>query len=263
MTARECLQILREIKDVAFATVDEKGLPHVRIIDVMLVEEEKLYFCTARGKDFYRQLTETHRTEITGLNREYQMVRISGTVNRLTDQKKWIDRIFEANPSMNDIYPGESRYILEPFCMEEGQIEFLILGRARYTGRALRSAGRKYRRKGSRSRTSVSDAANVKRSVRSSAYWKVNHLRSARSTACTADHVMKTVLYRRFKEEVRKDGKRYMDTADREDSFFRGAASGASGDFPPCYCDRDPCGRTGRDPDQRISAGGKADAGGH
>lgn len=130
MTARECLQILREIKDVAFATVDEKGLPHVRIIDVMLVEEEKLYFCTARGKDFYRQLTETQRTEITGLNREYQMVRISGTVNRLTDQKKWIDRIFEANPSMNDVYPGESRYILEPFCMEEGQIEFFDLGKS-------------------------------------------------------------------------------------------------------------------------------------
>ena len=70
MTARECLQILREIKDVAFATVDEKGLPHVRIIDVMLVEEEKLYFCTARGKDFYRKLTEIHRAESMGLNRE-------------------------------------------------------------------------------------------------------------------------------------------------------------------------------------------------
>jgi uncharacterized pyridoxamine 5'-phosphate oxidase family protein/NAD-dependent dihydropyrimidine dehydrogenase PreA subunit len=110
--------------------VDEKGLPHVRIIDVMLVKEEKLYFCTARGKDFYRQLTETHHTEITGLNREYQMVRISGTVNRLTDQKKWIDRIFEVNPSMNDVYPGESRYILEPFCMEEGQIEFFDLGKS-------------------------------------------------------------------------------------------------------------------------------------
>ena len=48
MTARECFQILREIKDAAFATTDEEGRPHNRIIDVMLVEEEKLYFCTAR-----------------------------------------------------------------------------------------------------------------------------------------------------------------------------------------------------------------------
>ena len=53
MNIQDCLQLLREIKDVAFATVDEKGFPQVRIIDVMIVENEKLYFCTARGKDFY------------------------------------------------------------------------------------------------------------------------------------------------------------------------------------------------------------------
>ena len=98
MTAKECLQILRDIKDVAFATVDEKGMPHARMIDVMLVEEEKLYFCTARGKNFYRQLENLPRTEITGMNREYQMVRLSGKVKRLADQKKWIDRIFRENP---------------------------------------------------------------------------------------------------------------------------------------------------------------------
>ena len=112
MTAKECLQILRDIKDVAFATVDEKGMPHARMIDVMLVEEEKLYFCTARGKNFYRQLENLPRTEITGMNREYQMVRLSGKVKRLADQKKWIDRIFRENPSMNDVYPHDSRYIL-------------------------------------------------------------------------------------------------------------------------------------------------------
>ena len=36
MKAQDCLDILREIKDVAFATVDEKGKPQVRIIDVMI-----------------------------------------------------------------------------------------------------------------------------------------------------------------------------------------------------------------------------------
>ena len=42
MNAQKCLEILRKIKDVSFATVDEKGLPQVRIIDVMIVEDEKL-----------------------------------------------------------------------------------------------------------------------------------------------------------------------------------------------------------------------------
>ena len=55
MNVSTCLNILREIKDVAFATVDENNQPQVRIIDVMLVEDNKLYFCTARGKDFYKQ----------------------------------------------------------------------------------------------------------------------------------------------------------------------------------------------------------------
>ena len=48
MKAQDCLQILRDVKDVTFSTVDEKGLPQARIIDVMIVEEGKLYFCTAR-----------------------------------------------------------------------------------------------------------------------------------------------------------------------------------------------------------------------
>ena len=128
MTAQECLQILRNVKDVAFATTDEDEFPQVRMIDVMLVEEGKLYFCTARGKDFYRQLISSGRAAVTGLNREYQMVRVSGKVRKLSDQKAWIDRIFEENPSMKGVYPGESRYILEPFCLDNGQIEFFDLG---------------------------------------------------------------------------------------------------------------------------------------
>ena len=59
MKIKKCLQILREIKDIAFASVDENGNPQVRIIDVMLIEHEKLYFCTAKGKPFYKQLIDS------------------------------------------------------------------------------------------------------------------------------------------------------------------------------------------------------------
>lgn len=129
MTAQDCIRMLREIKDVAFATVDEKGQPQIRIIDVMLAEGEKLYFCTARGKDFYREITSAGRTAIAAMNEKYQMIRLNGTAEKLADQKKWIDRIFEENPSMNQVYPGESRYILEPFCIKSGQVEFFDLGK--------------------------------------------------------------------------------------------------------------------------------------
>lgn len=130
MTAADCLQILREIKDVAFATVDEQGRPQVRIIDVMLIDAESLYFCTSRGKDFYRQLTGSGLVALTGMNQAYQMVRLNGRAKKLPEQKEWIDRIFEANPSMNAVYPGDSRYVLEPFRIDNGRLEFFDLGRS-------------------------------------------------------------------------------------------------------------------------------------
>lgn len=130
MKVKDCLEILRDIKDVAFATVDEKGHPQNRIIDVMLVEEEKLYFCVARGKDFYLQLMKNNYVAITGLNKEFKMVRLNGEVKRLDKQKLWINRIFEENPVMNDVYPSDSRYILEAFCIEKGQLEFFDLGKS-------------------------------------------------------------------------------------------------------------------------------------
>ena len=130
MNAQNCLEILREIKDVTFATVNDEGKPEARIIDVMIVEKDKLYFCTGRGKDFYRQLLEHPDVAVTGLNKEFQMVRLSGKAEKLTDQKYWIDRIFQENPMMNDMYPGESRYILEPFCISSGELEFFDLGKS-------------------------------------------------------------------------------------------------------------------------------------
>ena len=129
MQAGDCLQILREIKDVSFASVDEQGNPQVRIIDVMLVEDEKLYFCTSRGKDFHRQLLQHPQIAITGMNSAYQMVRLQGRSIRLSQQEYWIHRIFDENPSMKDVYPGNSFSILDAFVVCDAQLEFFDLGR--------------------------------------------------------------------------------------------------------------------------------------
>jgi len=129
MDANTCLKMLREIKDVAFATVDEKGKPQIRMIDVMFVEDEKLYFCTARGKDFYAQLMRDENIAITGMNQEYQMLRLSGKAHKLDNHREWIDKIFDENRSMNSVYSGDSRYVLEPFCVDYGVVEFFDLGK--------------------------------------------------------------------------------------------------------------------------------------
>lgn len=48
----EYLKFLRELKSVAIATID-RDRPAVRIADLMIVEEEKLYFIVPTGSVLY------------------------------------------------------------------------------------------------------------------------------------------------------------------------------------------------------------------
>jgi putative 4Fe-4S binding domain protein len=117
---------LRGIRACAFATLDRNGLPAVRIIDVMLKEEGHLFFYTARGKDFCKELLANSTVAVTGLNGKWQTVHLMGRAERLADaeQHAMIDRIFEENSLMNKVYPGDTHYILEAFVIAEGSIEF-------------------------------------------------------------------------------------------------------------------------------------------
>lgn len=127
MNNQKYFDIMREIKDVSFATVDKDGHPQVRIIDIMFTEDEKLYFVTARGKSFYRELMDSKEVAVAGMNKAWQTVRLSGKVKQV--EQNLLERVFAENPSMNSVYPGKSRYILEVFCLYEGQGEFFDLGK--------------------------------------------------------------------------------------------------------------------------------------
>ena len=128
--AAYCLRFLREVRDVAFATVDEEGLPAVRVIDVMMVEDGRLYFVAARGKAFYVDIMRTRFTAIVGQSQDFRTCRLRGRVERPDDEAerhRLIDRIFELNPSMPELYPGDSRYVLEPFYLQDAQGEYFDL----------------------------------------------------------------------------------------------------------------------------------------
>jgi uncharacterized pyridoxamine 5'-phosphate oxidase family protein len=125
MDAGKCLKILRDIRDVTFATVDSGGRPDARIIDVMIVEGEKLYFVAARGKEFYRQVTDSGEVAISGMTCGYVAVRMTGKVEKVG--KEWGDRVFEQNPTIEVMYPGKSRYVLEAFCVYAGKGELFDL----------------------------------------------------------------------------------------------------------------------------------------
>lgn len=125
MTTQNFFQKLRDIRDVVFSTVAADGTPRSRIIDVMLVEEDKLYFLTARGKEFYQELTATGYVAVTGLNKDWETIRVWGKVKNVGQDL--LARIFDENPSMNGVYPGETRSILEVFCLYEGEGEYFCL----------------------------------------------------------------------------------------------------------------------------------------
>lgn len=126
MKAQKYLNLLRDIKDVAFATVDEHGNPQVRIIDIMIVMDEKLYFVVSRGKEVHKQINANPNVAITAMTKEYLMIRLSGKVKK-ADQNL-LGQVFIDNPSMNEVYPGESRHILDVFCIYEGYGEAFDLG---------------------------------------------------------------------------------------------------------------------------------------
>ena len=123
--ARNALKLLREIKSVVFATIKDSQ-PSARIIDVMFVEESGLYFLTARGKSFYRQLKNSPSVAICGMNEKFISVRLVGDV-KFCEDKSVVDKIFDLNPIMNDLYPDEKRYVLEGIHLYKGKGEIFNL----------------------------------------------------------------------------------------------------------------------------------------
>jgi len=92
----------------------------------MLVEEDGLYFLTARDKALYKQFETTLKVAICGMDKNYVSVRVIGDIKFCND-RSIIDKIFEHNPMMNDLYPGEKRDILEGFHLYRGMGEVFDL----------------------------------------------------------------------------------------------------------------------------------------
>lgn len=138
MDTRAYLQILRnEIHSTVFATVDERGLPHTRVIDIMLVDDDSLYFITAKGKAFYEELKKQKFAAVSGMTggeggdiahatMEKKSISIRGSVTEIGADR--IGEVFEKNPYMAEIYPDESsRMALTVFRLTDGEGEFFDL----------------------------------------------------------------------------------------------------------------------------------------
>ena len=145
-TARQALELLRGVKSVAMSTVSD-GFPAVRIVDVMMVDEEGLYFVTARGKPLYRQLVNEGRAAVCGMDERYVTARVIGGIEKCGN-RKLLDKIFDLNPILRSLYPGEKREILEVFRIGSGKGEIFDLSshpparrRFSFGGESVRPAG--------------------------------------------------------------------------------------------------------------------------
>lgn len=130
MDAKTCLQKLQYVGVLAFATVDEHGALQIRNISAIHYEQEALYFFTAKGKDFCRQLLSDGRVQILGYTRYKEMIRLSARAKPVSeaDQRKWIDTIFAEQPYLSNVYPGDTRRLAGiVFEITDGEIEYFNL----------------------------------------------------------------------------------------------------------------------------------------
>ena len=131
MTVREILSILQtDIHSTVFATLDECGLPQTCVIDLMLADEQGLYFLTAKGKSFYDRLMAKPFVALSGMKGSDTLstleISLRGSVRNIGKER--LAEIFEKNPYMSSIYPTEkSRDALEVFQIYKGEGEYFDL----------------------------------------------------------------------------------------------------------------------------------------
>ncbi len=77
MDAQTCLKKLQYVGVLNFATVGLDGTPQVRCISAIHYEQNALYFFTARGKDFCRELLHDGQVQILAYTRYKEMIRVS------------------------------------------------------------------------------------------------------------------------------------------------------------------------------------------
>lgn len=130
MDAEICLKKMQEVGALSCATVDKNGLPQVRTISAIHYEKDRLYFLTAKGKNFCHELLATAHCQFLALTKNYEMIRLTGIAKPVPDaeQQKWISLLFKEQPVLFTVYPGETGKIADIiFEISSGYFEYFDL----------------------------------------------------------------------------------------------------------------------------------------
>lgn len=122
MDKAEYLRILvEEMHSTTMATLGSDGHPQTRVIDMMLWDEQGVYFLTATGKAFYEQLMEQKFVALSATEGK-KSISLRGKIRNIGHEK--LDEIFEKNTYMQQIYPGNTRSTLEVFQIYEAEGQY-------------------------------------------------------------------------------------------------------------------------------------------
>lgn len=114
-------KLVEEFHSATVATIGADGHPQTRVIDMMLWDDQGVYFLTARGKEFYRQVMGQQFIAVSA-TKDKAAVSLRGKVKNIGSEK--LEEIFEKNEYMQKIYPGDTRMALEVFCVYEAEGEY-------------------------------------------------------------------------------------------------------------------------------------------
>lgn len=140
METKDYLKILvDEIHSTVVATIGKDGHPVTRCIDMMLYDDDGVYFLTAKGKEFYAQLMEQQYISLSAI-KDKRCISLAGKVTNIGSEK--LDEIFEKNVYMQSIYPGDTRSALEVFRIHNAEGNFFDISDPSHVTRGTFTIGK-------------------------------------------------------------------------------------------------------------------------
>lgn len=115
---KEIAGILAETSMCFIATVSGNE-PRVRAFQYQFEQDGKLWFCTARSKDVFKQLQTNPAVEICAVKQDMTWVRVNGNVT-FEDSRAVKERILSEQPFIKSIYGTADNPDFTTFCVEHG-----------------------------------------------------------------------------------------------------------------------------------------------
>lgn len=131
--------LVDDIHSTVVATIGKDGHPVTRCIDMMLYDDDGVYFLTAKGKEFYSQLMEQHYISLSAI-KDKRCISLAGKVESIGKSK--LNEIFAKNVYMQAIYPNDTRQALEVFRIYEADGNFFDISDPAHVTRGAFAIGK-------------------------------------------------------------------------------------------------------------------------